>query len=52
MNSSLQYNEAEIMKVIKQLHKSRREIYKKKEQGKIEDPNKWHHIAARRDQVS
>jgi hypothetical protein len=52
MNQSLQCSEVEIMKVIQQLHKSCREIYKKKEQGKIEDLNKRHHIAARRDQVS
>ena len=40
MNQSLQCSEVEIMKVIQQLHKSRQEIYKKKEQGKIEDLNK------------
>jgi hypothetical protein len=52
MNPSLNVYDVEIVKVIKQLHKSRREIWKlKQDEGKIEEHNKKQHVASRRDQV-
>src|SRR5215204_5156029 len=52
MNPSLNAYDTEIVKVIKQLHKSRREIWKlKQEEGRIEQHNKKQHVASRRDQV-
>jgi hypothetical protein len=40
MNPSIQVYDAEILKIIKQLHKSRREIWKLQKEGKIEEHNK------------
>ena len=52
MNPSLKAYDTEIMKVIKQLHKSRREIWRlRQEDGRIEKHNRKQHIASRRDQV-
>jgi hypothetical protein len=51
MNPSLQATLEEIEKIIKQLHKSRREIWLKKSSGNIKEFNKRHHVAARREQV-
>lgn len=52
INPSLNVHDTEIIKVIKQLHKSRREIWRlKQEEGKIEEHNKKQHVASRRDQV-
>lgn len=52
MNPSLNVRDTEIVKIIKQLHKSRREIWKlKQDDGKIEEHNKRQHVASRRDQV-
>ena len=51
MNPSLQASLKEIEKIIKQLHKSRREIWLKKSSGNIKEFNKRHHVAARREQV-
>lgn len=52
MNPSMKdVYDSEIIKIIKQLHKSRREIWRKREEGKIADHNKRQHVASRRDQV-
>ena len=52
MNPSLNAYDTEIVKVIKQLHKSRREIWKlKQKEGQIEKHNKKQYVASRRDQV-
>ena len=51
MNPSLIVNDAEIVQIIKQFHKSRREIWRKKRDGQIEEHAKNQHVAARRDQV-
>ncbi|CAB4429777.1 unnamed protein product [Rhizophagus irregularis] len=51
MNPFLKAYDTEIMKVIKQLHKSRREIWRlRQEDGRIEQHNRKQHIASRRDQ--
>ncbi|PKY31863.1 hypothetical protein RhiirB3_449681 [Rhizophagus irregularis] len=51
MNPSLKAYDTEIMKVIKQLHKSWREIWRlRQEDGRIEKHNRKQHIASRRDQ--
>jgi hypothetical protein len=51
MNPSLQASSEEVEKIVKQLHKSRREIWLKKSNGNIMEFNKRHHVAARREQV-
>ncbi|PKK64754.1 hypothetical protein RhiirC2_787048 [Rhizophagus irregularis] len=52
INPSLKAYDTEIMKVIKQLHKSRQEIWRlRQEDGRIEKHNRKQHIASRRDQV-
>jgi hypothetical protein len=52
MNPSMKkVYDTEILKIIKQLHKSRREVWKKKEEGRLLQHNKRQHIASRRDQV-
>jgi hypothetical protein len=52
MNPSLKAYDTEIMKVIKQLHKSRREIWRiRQEDGRFKEHNRKQHIASRRDQV-
>jgi hypothetical protein len=52
MNPSLNVYDTEIVGVIKQLHKSRREIWKlKQDEGKINEHNRRQHVASRRDQV-
>jgi hypothetical protein len=51
MNPSLEAYDAEILTVIKQLHKSRREIWKLQDEGRIDEHNKRQHMTARRDQV-
>jgi hypothetical protein len=43
--------DSEIVKVVKQLHKSRREIWKKQNEGRLAEHNKRQHVASRRDQV-
>lgn len=53
INPSLQVYDAEILKVIKQLHKSRREVWKlRQDNEKIVEHNKKQHVASRRDQVN
>ena len=44
------YN-VEIVNIIKQLHKSRREIWILQNEGRIDEHNKRQHMASRRDQV-
>ena len=52
MNPSLNAYDTEIVKVIKQLHKSQRKIWKlKQKEGQIEKHNKKQCVASRRDQV-
>lgn len=52
MNPSMKnVYDSEIIKVIKQLHKSRRDVWKKEKDGKKNEHLKRQHVAARRDQV-
>jgi len=51
MNLSLEAYDVEILTVIKQLHKSRREIWKLQDEGRIDEHNKRQHMTSRRDQV-
>ena len=51
MNLSLKAYNVEILSVIKQLHKSRREIWKLQDEGRIDKHNKRQHMTSRRDQV-
>ena len=51
MNPSLEAYDVEILTVIKQLHKSRREIWKLQDEGRIDEHNKCQHMTSRRDQV-
>jgi hypothetical protein len=52
INPSLKAYDTEIMKVIKQLHKSRREIWRiRQEDGRFKEHNRKQHIVSRRDQV-
>jgi len=51
MNPSIQAYDVEILKIIKQLHKSRREIWKLKKDGKAEEHSKRQHMTSRREQV-
>lgn len=51
MNPTMNIYDSEIVKVVKQLHKSRREIWKKQNEGRITQHNKRQHVASRRDQV-
>jgi hypothetical protein len=51
MNPSLKVYDLEILKVIKQLHKSRRAIWKLQEEGRMDEHNKCQHLNSRRDQV-
>jgi hypothetical protein len=51
MNPILKAYDTEIIGIIKQLHKSRREIWRKKKDGQIEEHAKSQHVSARRDQV-
>jgi hypothetical protein len=51
MNPTMNIYDSEIVKVVKQLHKSRREIWKKQNEGRIIQHNKRQHVASRRDQV-
>ncbi|CAB5392204.1 unnamed protein product [Rhizophagus irregularis] len=50
MNPSIEVYDVEILKIIKQLHKSRREIYKLQKEGKIEERIKRQHMTSRREQ--
>ena len=51
MNPSLEVYDIEILKIIKQLHKSRRETWKVQEEGRTKDHNKRMHMTSRRKQV-
>jgi len=51
MNPSMAAYDVEIVNIIKQLHKSRREIWKLQREGRIDEHNKRQHMASRRDQV-
>ena len=53
MNPTLKVKayDTKIISVIKQFYKSRREIWRKKENGKIKEHAKNQHVSARRDQV-
>ncbi|CAB5341116.1 unnamed protein product [Rhizophagus irregularis] len=50
MNPSIEAYDVEILKIIKQLHKSRQEIYKLQKEGKIEERIKRQHMTSRREQ--
>ena len=51
MNSSLQVYDIEVLKIIKQLHKSQREIWKVQNEGRVQEYNKRQHMTSRGDQV-
>jgi hypothetical protein len=51
MNSSLEAYDTEIIEIIRQLHKSRREIWKLNQEGRIDEHNKRQHMTSRREQV-
>jgi hypothetical protein len=51
MNPSLKAYDTEIVKVIRQLHKSRRAVWKVQEEGRLAQYNKRQHMNSRRDQV-
>jgi hypothetical protein len=51
MTPSMEAYDTEIVKIIKQLHKSRREIWKLRNDGRINEHNKRQHMTSRRDQV-
>jgi hypothetical protein len=51
MNPSLEAYDTEIIGIIRQLHKSRREIWKLNQEGRIDEHNKRQHMTSRRDQV-
>ncbi|GET52377.1 hypothetical protein GLOIN_2v1772065 [Rhizophagus irregularis DAOM 181602=DAOM 197198] len=50
MNPSIVAYDIEIVKIIKQLHKSRREIWKLQKEGKMPEHTKRQHMISRRDQ--
>ena len=51
MNPLMAVYDVEIVNIIKQLHKSRREIWKLQAEGRIDEHNKRQHMTSRRDQV-
>ena len=51
MNPSLQVYDVEILKVVRQLYKSRREIWKKRNDGQFQIHQKRQHVTSRREQV-
>ncbi|CAB4435292.1 unnamed protein product [Rhizophagus irregularis] len=51
MNPSIVAYDIEIVRIIKQLHKSRREIWKLQKEGKMLEHTKRQHMISRRDQV-
>ena len=52
MNPSIIFYDTEVVNIIKQLHKSRREIWKlKQHKGQIEKHMKKQHVVSRRNQV-
>jgi len=51
MNPSIMAYDVEIIKIIKQLHKSRQEIYRIRQDGKMTEHSKRQHMTSRREQV-
>ena len=52
MNPSIEFYDKEVVNIIKQLHKSRREIWKLSQQeGRLEEHMKKQHTVSRRSQV-
>lgn len=51
INPSMNAYDTEIVNVIKQLHKSRRELWRINKEGRVEEHNKRQHMASRREQV-
>ncbi|GET50723.1 hypothetical protein GLOIN_2v202159 [Rhizophagus irregularis DAOM 181602=DAOM 197198] len=51
MNPSIEVYDTEIVNVIKQLHKSRRDIWKITQDGKLDTHSRRQHMTSRRDQV-
>jgi hypothetical protein len=51
MNPAMAAYDVEIINVIRQLHKSRREIWRLQQEGRINKHNKRQHMTSRRDQV-
>lgn len=51
MNPSMAAYDVEIIDIVKQLHKSRREIWKLQDEGRIDEHHKRQHMTSRREQV-
>jgi hypothetical protein len=51
MNPSMNAYDTEIIQIIKQLHKSRREIWQVNNEGRMKEHSKRQHMTSRRDQV-
>jgi hypothetical protein len=51
INPSMNAYDTEIIRIIKQLHKSRREIWRVNNEGKMKEHSKRQHMTSRRDQV-
>jgi hypothetical protein len=51
INPSINAYDTEIINVVKQLHKSRRELWKINNEGRVEEHSKRQHMASRREQV-
>ena len=51
INPSMKAYDTEIVKVIKQLHKSHREIWRINNEERTDEHNKRQHMTSRRDQV-
>ena len=51
INPSMNAYDTEIIRIIKQLHKSRREIWRVNNEGRKKEHSKRQHMTSRRDQV-
>lgn len=51
INPSMNAYDIEIINIVKQLHKSRRELWRINNEGRVEEHNKRQHMASRREQV-
>jgi hypothetical protein len=51
INPSMKAYDTEIVKIIKQLHKSRHEIWRINNEGRTDEHNKRQYMMSRRDQV-
>jgi hypothetical protein len=51
INPSINAYDTEIINVVKQFHKSRRELWKINNEGRVEEHSKRQHMVSRREQV-